>query len=99
MRGCLVHAITSRWNFDNVFGFCSIRVRLPDMSFVTFLTFIILARFSLLVFGVLQSVVTVWNSYVVDIKGEFFAFSEMQNTLMGSSPIRAEVSLILIMPY
>src|SRR5208282_2972750 len=58
----------------------------------------ILACFGKRVFWVFQGMSTVRDSDIVNIKGKFSAFSEMQDTLVRPPPIFPQVCLILIIP-
>ncbi len=91
-----MHSITSRRDFNHIPGFCSFWVWSPK---VVGFTLAILAGLCLGSFWVLERVVAIGNSHIIHIKGEFLVFSKVENTLMGATPIGAEVGLVFIMPY
>src|SRR5574341_2327983 len=43
--------------------------------------------------------IAVWNPHVIHVKGELPALSKVQHTFVRASPIRAEVSFVLIVPH
>jgi hypothetical protein len=89
-----VHRVAGRGNLNDISGFSPPGMGLPDSLFAL----AVLTGFGLGMYGILQCVIPVGNSHIIYVKGEFLTFSEVENALVGSSPIGTQVGLVLIVP-
>src|SRR5579875_3772889 len=95
MRRFFVHTITGCGNLYDILWLGPFGMWLPYM----FVAVTVLTGFRLGVLRILECMVAIGNTHIIDIKGEGCAFPEVQDTFVRPTPIVTKICFIFVVPY
>src|SRR5580658_6241782 len=98
MRSFFSHAVACSWNIHYVFGLRALCIRDPIFTRAAIRALDKIAGFCLGMTGIFQSMRSVRNPNFINIEREIVAFAKMYHAFVRTSPVAAEISLVLVMP-
>jgi hypothetical protein len=98
MRGLLPHSVAGGRNVEHVLGLGSHRMGLPVLTLLPVSISPVLTGLGLRVLRILQGVRPVGNPHRVHVECLAVALAQVDDALMGTSPVAPQVGFVLVVP-